>query len=574
MPRIPLKNPSSGPALVVLLFSLLFSGCASSPGTYTERPAERDTNSPTSYVSESFLRTHLNVLAHDTLYGRGTGETGSQKAADYLFDFYTDENFSVLEDISTRRQTFSLKGVFWDSVSYSVYQINGKDTVQVSDTGIKSGTRASFYPILGGKELLDAPVFFAGYGPVERDWRKVDNERRRMRDSWVMVFERPGNPSQDPDTAEHRQTPSRKEQIQQVMGHYNAGGVILVTAEEPDPWEEQAVYMSRLLENPATIWKEGKGLGRVYPSSAEAVAIHPDLAARMLNLSDRDQLDSLRRIWQTPASDVEPVDTGFRFRSRPVLNKRSFEESNIVTVIPGSDEQLKKEVVVLTAHYDHMGFEEPDYHTDIIYNGADDNASGTVVLMQVAETIRRASENGYRPSRTIVFLHAAAEEWGLYGSRHYVENPSHPLDDIIANVNADMVGHVDDDYAEKEDTDYIYVIGAGLVSSRLEELLQEANASSYDLHLDPKYNDVTHPRRLYRRSDHWPFGERNIPFVFFFSGLHGHYHKPTDTVDRIAWPLLASRAELITELVWRLVETPEPPEVDRPLPGTPSGLSR
>ncbi len=552
----------NGSVNVIILFLVLFvhSACFHVSEGNSQNLLNITGDSPAGYVSESFLSGHLHVLAHDSLEGRGTGQEGARKAADYIHDFYHSETFSSIGDMEVIRQPFTLEGRFWDAVTYGLFQIDEEDTLYQSQKTMTKGSVSSFYPLMDGTDEVEGPVVFAGFGPVDRNVRELVSRSDEMQDAWVMIFE----DNADPPPGNTSYGISRSDLVRKISGYYGAAGVIFIPDSAPEVWEEKAADMSRQLERPLAIRKQGSvGFRNVMSSGGLAVSVHPEKAMNMLGLSELSELDSLRTYWSEADTRGEPVNTGFRLKNSPDINYRSFQEENVVTVIPGADEEYRDEVIVLSAHYDHMGLGEPDDRDDIVYNGADDNASGTAVLMQIAEVFGKASGNGYRPSRTLVFLHAAAEEWGLIGSRYYVRNPIHPRDHIIANVNIDMVGFIDDKYADEEHTDYIYIIGAGLLSSTLGSILDQANHASSNLILDQKYNDTGHHMRLYRRSDQWAFAEQGIPFVFFFSGLHDYYHKPSDTVDRIDYALLTSRSRFVTEFVWRLAESPERPAVDR-----------
>ncbi len=557
---------------LLMVFFLVNIACTTLSDSGFAPSGENDEALPADFVSESFIRHHLEVLAHDTLEGRGTGQPGSQKSADYIHDFYS--SFDKSMDFELIRQPFTLEGRFWDSVTYTVYYTEEEDTVLVSVSELEKDSEASFYPVLGGSGLLDAPVVFAGFDPSADGFSVSGNGDHDMQNAWVMVFEGDYDETAQEAGEGGQPPPDRNELVRRISGHYGAIGVIFITDDQPEQWRQTVVSMSRQLERPMALGKPGMRFRGAARSVGNAVAVDSELAMKILGFSDREQLDSLHSAWKKPEENPDPMVTGFRLRNDPVINARTFTEENIITVIPGRDEELKEEIIVISAHYDHMGLGEPDHRNDIVYNGADDNASGSAVLMQIAEAFRKAAEYGSYPSRTLVFLHTAAEEWGLYGSRFYVQNPVHPLDDIAASVNIDMVGYVDNEYAETDDTDYIYVIGAGMMSSLLEEVLNRSNRESVELNLDEKYNSTRHPSGLYRRSDQWAFGERNIPFVFFFSGLHDYYHTPSDTADRISWSLLAKRAELITEFVWRLSNSEERPESDRRELGSPPAHSR
>lgn len=233
---------------------------------------------------------------------------------------------------------------------------------------------------------------------------------------------------------------------------------------------------------------------------------------------------------------------------------------NVVAFIEGSDPVKKDEIVVLSAHYDHLGIGQPDSTGDAIYNGADDNASGTVALLHVAQALVAAQRAGAGPERSILFLHVSAEEIGLLGSRYYSENPIFPIENTVANLNADMIGGVDSLNAESED--YIHIIGGTIISSELDSLVNVANLESVNINLSDRYNDLTDPLQLYRRSDHWNFGRLGVPFIFFFSGLHQAYHQPSDEIDNIHFEALTKRTQLIFMTAAKIANAEERPKVD------------
>ncbi len=549
------KNSSRSGKLLILMLLFILPACTASSeltdDTILLPPDILPGESPARFVEKSFLMEQIQQLASDAMMGRGTGQKGSRRALEYLEQYYTSDSFSGFESLPVIRQSFELEGVFWDAASYDIYSLS-VDTVYLSRSKLEKGGTADFFPLQGGTRAHDAPVVFAGDGLIDVSDQDLQSVRSTLQHAWVMVFE------PDPDG-----NGSRSAKVQKMVTEFGATGVIFIPDRDAESWEKKSKKMSRQLERPTIVQRPGGRPATTGGSLGASVSVHPYMAARILDLDNPAQLDSLRHYWRSNTSTTIAHDTGFRFASTPVMNTRLFEEDNLITIIPGNHPELSREMVVLSAHYDHMGLGEPDDNYDIVYSGADDNASGTAVLMQIARAFHKAAGDGYYPSRTLVFLHAAAEEWGLYGARYFVENPLFPDHEIVVNVNVDMVGSVDDSYSGRQDSSYVHVIGAGLVSTMLDDLLQMANDATVDLILDEVYNDTGHYLQLYRRSDHWAFALKNIPFVFFFSGLHEHYHRPSDTHEKIAASLLAARTELITELVWYLAEVKERPESDR-----------
>ena len=234
----------------------------------------------------------------------------------------------------------------------------------------------------------------------------------------------------------------------------------------------------------------------------------------------------------------------------PKLN----DSENIWAYIEGSEKP--DEVLVISAHYDHVGMKNGE-----VFNGADDDGSGTVALLEIAQAFMEAKKAGYGPKRSILFLHVTGEEHGLHGSRYYSENPLFPIANTIADINIDMIGRRDDDH--KDNGNYIYVIGSDRLSSDLHNINEAANAKYVKLNLDYKYNDRKDPNRYYYRSDHYNFAKKGIPSIFYFNGVHSDYHKEGDEPEKIEYDLLAKRTQLAFVTAWELANRAERPMVDK-----------
>ncbi len=234
---------------------------------------------------------------------------------------------------------------------------------------------------------------------------------------------------------------------------------------------------------------------------------------------------------------------------------------NVLAFIEGTEKP--EEIVVLSAHYDHVGIDEEGN----IYNGADDDGSGTVSLLEIAEAFLKAKKEGNGPKRSILFLHVTGEEKGLYGSRYYTENPVFPLENTVADLNIDMIGRIDKKHDEEGKKNYVYLIGSDRLSSELHNLSEEVNSKYVKLDLDYTYNAKNDPNRFYFRSDHYNFAKHNIPIIFYFNGVHEDYHKPTDTADKIEYDLMTKRAQLVFYTAWEVANRPEKLVVDGAVEG-------
>jgi len=228
---------------------------------------------------------------------------------------------------------------------------------------------------------------------------------------------------------------------------------------------------------------------------------------------------------------------------------------NVLGYMEGTDK--KDELLVITAHYDHIGITNGE-----INNGADDDGSGTVTVLEIAEAFAKAKSEGKSPRRSILFMTVTGEEKGLLGSEYYSENPIFPLSSTVANLNIDMVGRVDEKH--KDNPNYIYIIGSDMLSSDLHKLSEEtAKKYAPDVALDYLYNSEDSPERFYYRSDHYNFAKHNIPVIFYFNGTHEDYHKPTDDVEKINFDKMEKIGRLIFSTAWEIANREQRLVVDK-----------
>jgi Zn-dependent M28 family amino/carboxypeptidase len=230
------------------------------------------------------------------------------------------------------------------------------------------------------------------------------------------------------------------------------------------------------------------------------------------------------------------------------------DSENIWAFIEGSEKP--NEIVVVSAHYDHVGVKKGE-----VYNGADDDGSGTVALVEIAKAFQKAKNDGHGPKRSVLILHVTGEEHGLHGSRYYSENPLFPLANTVADVNIDMIGRRDEFHPNSNN--YIYLIGSDYLSTDLFDVCEETNKKYCNLAIDYKYNDRADPNRFYYRSDHYNFAKNGIPSVFLFNGTHADYHKPTDDVAKIEFDGLTKRTQYAFAIAWEIANRDKRLVVDK-----------
>ena len=234
--------------------------------------------------------------------------------------------------------------------------------------------------------------------------------------------------------------------------------------------------------------------------------------------------------------------------------------SNVLGVLPGTD--LKDEYLVLTAHYDHEG----KRGDSVIYYGADDDGSGTVSVIELAEAFVKAKKAGKGPRRSILFMTVTGEEKGLWGSAYYAANPVYPLAKTTADLNIDMIGRIDPKRLKGDSTNYVYVVGDDKLSSDLRVISEAANKKYSKLELDYKFNDADDKEFIYYRSDHYNFAKNGVPIIFYFNGTHADYHRPTDTPDKINYELMEKRARFVFYTAWEMANRNDMLKRDLALP--------
>lgn len=235
----------------------------------------------------------------------------------------------------------------------------------------------------------------------------------------------------------------------------------------------------------------------------------------------------------------------FQTVPKSFLGEEYNDSENVLAYIKGSEKP--EELIVISAHLDHEGIID-----DEIYLGADDDGSGTVAILEIAQAFKAAADAGYGPKRSILFLHATGEELGLFGSRYYTEHPVFPLKNTVVNLNIDMIGRIDRTHEKEADPNYLYLIGADRLSTELHYVSEAVNTTFFNIDLDYKFNDENDTNNLYSRSDHYNFAAKGIPVIFYFNGEHKDYHKPTDSPDKIEYQLLEKRTQLIFSTAWQL----------------------
>jgi hypothetical protein len=456
-------------------------------------------------VSEGQLRENLTILASDFMEGRETGKRGQRMAASFIRAHFSD-NKLVAPVAGDYLQPLELYRV-----------VSGDNYVQVGNVKYDDAHDVAFIGLDDSGGETSTSLVFIGNGD-ESAYQQVD-----VHDKAVLLFSKSSWAGGSKEVMLAREKGAKM--------------VFVCNSETQKDFDKVVAQGKRFsergrlsLEKPDLSQQKRPGLFVVSPHAVEAM-----MGSNVSKLRSAIEKKSLKK--------VKPVS--IRYKTSAEVSMVPTE--NVLGLVEGSDK--KNEILLVTAHYDHVGI-KTDGTGDLIHNGADDDGSGTVAVMELARVFAKARREGHGPRRSILFMLVTGEESGLLGSEFYAENPVFSLESTVADLNIDMIGRRDPKH--KEGNPYLYVIGADKLSSELNEISERMNATYNKLDFDYTYNDPAHPDRLYYRSDHWNFARRNVPIIFYFDGIHEDYHKVTDEVSKIDFGLLRLRAQCIFYTAWEL----------------------
>ncbi|CAN5690800.1 M20/M25/M40 family metallo-hydrolase [soil metagenome] len=526
---------SAAPVLLLLLAAA--GACApASPAVVpapdaaaAARPIAAGATSP--QITADDMRVRVGLLAHDSMRGREVGTPEKRKAADYL----------AAEMARLGLRPAGENGTFFQTVPLERRTTRMQAQVQAA-SGAWEVTPAQMVPVsgLGGLPATsrtegEGEIVFGGY---LADPTVGSQELTAQQLSGAVVIVRLGTPpGVDPAAARPRAA------IGSLFAPTGAASAVLLVAEGSvaDFWK----HASDVAPKGVVALRQGAAAST---RAAPVFLITPETAARLLGAS---------------LEDARAPRTGLgSFRYQLSHTAEQVEDRNVVAVLPGSDAARRGEYMTLGAHYDHVGVGTP-VNGDSIYSGADDNASGTSALLEVAEYFAHRPPVE-RPARSILFIWHAAEEAGLLGSEHFTDNPTVARLAMVAHVNIDMAG--------RNSPDSLLVVGSRRLSTEYGQRVEAANAGlSQPFVLDYTFDAPNHPEMLYCRSDHWNFARYGIPVVKLGSGLHDDYHQPSDTPEKIEYEKLARVAQLTASLTEAVANQPQRPRVDQRVPplGTP-----
>ncbi len=478
-------------------------------------------------ITPDDLRKHLSILASDEFEGRGTGEPGNTKAAQYIKNHFMNLGLEPNNDLEEGYfQPIQFNYESWDEIKLTV---NGQKFRHLWD----------FLAFQDKNQDMDSlqidKLYFMGYGIDDPAYS--DYKGKNMAGKTILIYD--GEPTNTAGVSRITNSSSLSDwstdptKKLEAAAKYGVKTVLIISND----------IKGMLGKNRRSLLGAKVTMGEiknrpVYPNN---IYVSTTIAEALMGNKKDKVIQSRERI--TEKGKLKRIKIKNNILLDMDKKTRKLAGQNVLGFIEGTDK--KDEIVVLSAHYDHLGKKG-----ESIYNGADDNGSGTTAVLEIADTFAKGLKDGKRPRRSVLFLLVTGEEKGLLGSAYYAKFPVYPLDETMVDINVDMVGRVDDKY--QSNPNYIYVIGSDRLSTDLHKINENINQTYTQLVMDYTYNSEEDPNRYYFRSDHYNFAKNGIPAIFFFNGTHADYHMISDTVDKINFDKMSEVTRHIFHLAWEL----------------------
>jgi Zn-dependent M28 family amino/carboxypeptidase len=457
-------------------------------------------------ISSDSIRQFLYTLASDSMQGRETGRPGQKSASRFLISKYDSWNLipggnkiASGNSLSAREKSFLQ--------DHTINLRNNKDkNLTVNGESFLFGKDFIYSGVTTDTILSISEMLFIGAGQNANIEKTLNSDRYSQKD--LILKDR------DEQTSDLIRTV--------LSSHKKVSSLFIITNTE----SVKQYFITNTfpdIQTPFPVF---------YITEDVAQKLFPPEKFEKVN----EKINRHNKVFVKELSPLISV--------RVVSNDELLRGQNVIAFIPGRD---TNQTIIISSHYDHLGIRD-----SLIYHGADDNASGTSAVLEIARVFKAAANAGNLPGRNLLFLNVSGEEKGLLGSAWFTSNPTIPIENIVADLNIDMIGRIDSIHDSTGIRKYVFIIGSDKLSTELHEINIAQNDSGPRLELNYKYNSSDDPNHFYTRSDHYNFAKKNIPIIFYFDGKHADYHKPSDTPDKIDFDLLSIRARLVFLTAWEL----------------------
>ena len=487
-------------------------------------------------ISAADLKMRLSIIASDSFEGRETGKKGQHMTAEYIARQFI--SFGI-PPIPNRESTMENPVLDYFQDIPLIQLQAGSGEIKTKKANFIFGK--DFYYTAGtdGQEIKTKKIVFAGYGiqdSLYKDYEGIDVKGKTVMVLSEEPLDKKGNSiitgKKDPSAW----TSNRRQKANEAKRRKAAALLIVL-----DDFDKRFAQNKKYISTPLLHLDEGET--NTEPPTMPVLYISKSMADQLLKEGKQKQSIDKFLAKIAKGKPTKPFEFDLELGLNIIRKMDKIHSENVLGYIEGTD--LKNELIVVSAHMDHLGKD-----STVVFNGADDDGSGTVAVVEMAQAFAQAKKEGHGPRRSVLFLCVTGEEKGLLGSKWYTDHPVFPLANTVCDLNIDMIGRVDPDHMK--DTNYIYVIGSDRISSQL-KVINETNNNTYtNMILDYRYDVPNEPNNFYGRSDHYNFAKNNIPIAFFFNGVHADYHKETDEISKINFPLMERRAQLVFYDAWEI----------------------
>ncbi|MCB0463804.1 MAG: M28 family peptidase [Flavobacteriaceae bacterium] len=522
-------------SIFILGVTALLIACGSSKESAQKtvvKTAPLDVTEFAKTITSTELKDMLYTYASDEFQGRETGEAGHEIAVNYIKDFYIKDNIAPLQANGSYFQDVKFKQLYTPEVNVN---LAGKSLSYFTDiVSLSASAEAS----INANEII-----YVGYGIDDENYSDYKNLNVKGK----VVIAKEGEPANTDGTYMVSGTSEKSRwssngrtarSFKRDAAKANGAAAFLIVDDAAFNFYA-SIYKNRAESN--------SSLGLSLESNKDEPN---EMLYMMITEATANSIEDNLLSSNTPKTLSKQITLNQKSNSKQMISK------NVAAYVKGSE--FPNEYIIISAHSDHVGVNDKGE----VFNGADDDGSGSMAVLEIAEAFKAAVDKGQAPKRSVIFLHVTGEEKGLLGSQYYTDiDPLVPLTNTVANLNIDMIGRIDP--KREGDRNYLYLIGSDKLSTELHNLSEEVNKKYTNIEFDYTYNDENDPNRFYYRSDHYNFAKNNIPIIFYFNGTHDDYHKVSDTPDKIEYDLLENRTRLVFYTAWELANRPARIVVDK-----------
>lgn len=506
-----------------LLGFIFFSSLVNAQQNFVEEGANT--------ITSSDLKSYLKVLTSDELAGRETGKEGQKLAGKYLAD---------------KMKEFGLASGNGDSY-FQVFEVNElkpAGEISLGDQKFNFLNEFYYFPGLKDEKIDFKEIVFCGYGiddPKYSDYNQIN-----VKGKVILILE--GEPYKNDSISVITGTKKSSSWAKDIrkkgrIAKDKGAKAVFYYSKNYDSSKE---LLHHFIEKPTMRLKEEVEVDE-EKSRIGFFCIGDVMLQKLLEKSKTTKKELTRILEKNTVPKKYPIA---KISGKIKIERKSenLTAENVIGYIEGTDK--KDEIIIITAHYDHLG-----KIGDEIFYGADDDGSGTAAIIEIGQAFMEMIKNGHRPRRSIIIMPVSGEEKGLLGSKYYTLHPTVDLKNIVADLNIDMIGRRDEKYSDNPN--YVYAIGSDKLSPELKQINEDCNIKYTNLILDYMYDDPNDPNKYYYRSDHYNFAKNNIPVIFYFNGVHEDYHKSSDTFDKIEFDKMEKITRLVFYTAWELANREE-----------------